>query len=341
MSGATVDLRSEAVAGLHPEVRAALAEGPDGNDVYDEDPAVRELEEHTRSLFGMRSALYVPTGRMANTVAAGVLCEPSAELIVEAQSHLMTSEFGMASRLWGLVARTYVSPRGVVAASQILPLLEVNASTTVPLGMIAVEDTHLDGGGVPQDLGAVRELRSIADSHGGALYCDGARIWYAAAVRGDNLGTFAEMYDAMAVSLVKGPSAPVGAVVMFREDFRSDARRIRQMLGGAWARPGAMARAALKAMEVSLPRLGEQCSLAQRLAANVREAIGPDHVTQYTNIVRFDVHDASAFFDQCAQAGLLLFRHSPHRMRAVVHATTRPEDIDRASAVIGRVFAHC
>lgn len=336
---APVDLRSEAVAELHPAVRAALTRGPDGNDTYDEDPTVRELEERTRSLFGMADALFVPTGRMANNLAAGMLCAPAAEVIAESRSHLVSSEFGMLARLWGLTTKTFASPGGRVAAHQVLPLLARTANETVPPGMIAVEDTQLAGGGVPQDLAELRALRGLADTHGRALYCDGARIWYAAAVRGDDPRLYGEIFDALSVSLVKGPSAPVGAVVMFREERRQDARRLRQMLGGAWARPGALAGAALAAMEVNLPRLGEQCALAERLAVLLRQVLPPEDVVQHTNMVRFEVRDAFGFFDRCAAAGLLLFRHSPRQMRAVVHAGTRPADIEHAATVIAEVFA--
>lgn len=41
-----------------------------GDDVYGEDPTVNELEAQVAELFGMESAVFVPTGTMANLIAS-------------------------------------------------------------------------------------------------------------------------------------------------------------------------------------------------------------------------------------------------------------------------------
>ena len=61
-----VDIRSDTVTKQTTEMREAMEAAPVGDDVYGEDPTVRELEELTAELMGKEDAVFVPTGSMAN-----------------------------------------------------------------------------------------------------------------------------------------------------------------------------------------------------------------------------------------------------------------------------------
>ena len=300
--GDVIDLRSEAVAPLHPEVRYALSQAPEGSDSYDEDPSVRELEARVAGMFAMGSALFVPTGRLANLLAIGALTEPGGEALLDADAHIVRSEYGMMSRLWGIQTRTFGSDCGRVSWQHVGPLLATLQNPTVRTALVCVEDTHSIHGGVPQDLAATAELASLLTSRGVRLYCDGARLWYANAVRDVPLARYGSLYDGLCVSLVKGIGAPVGAVVMLREARRPDMRRLRRMLGGAWVRPGPLAYAALRALDVSRQDAQRDCATAARLAAAMRGELPELDIRQETNVVMFDVPDAAAFFDKAETA---------------------------------------
>jgi len=51
-------------------MRAAMFDAAIGDDVYGEDPSVNELELKVAQLFGKESALFVPSGTMANLLAS-------------------------------------------------------------------------------------------------------------------------------------------------------------------------------------------------------------------------------------------------------------------------------
>ena len=68
-----IDLRSDTFTSPTPEMRAAIAAAEVGDDVYGEDPTVRQLEEETAAILGKEAALYVPTGTMANQL--GILSQ--------------------------------------------------------------------------------------------------------------------------------------------------------------------------------------------------------------------------------------------------------------------------
>jgi threonine aldolase len=332
--GQVVDLRSEAVAPLHPAVRLALSQAPEGSDSYDEDPSVHELEQRLADMFGMDCALLVPTGRLANTLAVGALSTPGSEVLADADSHIVRSEYGLVARLWGLLTRTFTSDHGRASPEHLSPLLGRLENVTVPTSLVCVEDTHSLHGGTVQNLAAMRGIADVLAKRGVKLYCDGARLWYANVVQEVPWVAYGGLYDGLSVSLVKGIGAPVGAAVLLREGQRSRLRDLRRMLGGAWVRPGPLAHAALRALEVNLPDVHHDCVNAARLAATLRREFPGLVIQQETNVVMFDVPDAAAFFEKCRAAGVLVFRYTPTRIRLVLHRGIAPESADRAAAVL-------
>jgi threonine aldolase len=71
--GRLIDLRSDTVTRPSPEMRRAIAEAEVGDDQYGEDPSVNLLEAETATLLGTESALFLPSGTMANQVALRTL----------------------------------------------------------------------------------------------------------------------------------------------------------------------------------------------------------------------------------------------------------------------------
>jgi threonine aldolase len=336
--GVIADLRSEAVAPLHPLVRQALAAAPDGNDAYDEDEAVLGLEEHLKAMFGMRTALFVPTGRLANALAAGILGGLHSEMLCELNAHIVRSEYGLSSRLWGTQTRTFSSDRGRVAPENVLPLLRPLENTTVRTTLVCVEDTHGLEGGVAQDTDALRSTAALLKERSIQFYCDGARIWYANVRHGVPWTFYGEVYDGISVSLVKGVGAPAGAAILLREDRRSELRDLRRMAGGAWVRPGPLAAAALCALEVNRDDARADCANAALLADHLRSTCPGLEVRQETNIVMFDVPDAGDYFERCRAAGVMVFRFTPSRIRAVTHRGISSDDIGRAARLMCGVY---
>ena len=64
-------------------MRRAMAEARVGDDVWGEDPTVRELEELGAAMLGKERALFVPSGTMANQIAIHVHCRPGDEVVCE------------------------------------------------------------------------------------------------------------------------------------------------------------------------------------------------------------------------------------------------------------------
>ena len=59
-----------------------------GDDVYGEDPSVRELEKKLAAMFGMDVAMFFPSGTMANQTAIKLHTNPGDQVICDKYSHV-------------------------------------------------------------------------------------------------------------------------------------------------------------------------------------------------------------------------------------------------------------
>src|SRR6266508_4488632 len=66
-----IDLRSDGVTRPSAGMRAAMADAEVGDDQFDDDPTVKRLEARVADLLGKEAALWLPSGTMADQVAAG------------------------------------------------------------------------------------------------------------------------------------------------------------------------------------------------------------------------------------------------------------------------------
>ncbi|MCX6099746.1 MAG: beta-eliminating lyase-related protein, partial [Candidatus Bipolaricaulota bacterium] len=64
-----IDLRSDTVTRPTEGMRRAMAAAAVGDDVYEEDPTVRQLEERMADLLGKEAGLFVASGTMGNLTA--------------------------------------------------------------------------------------------------------------------------------------------------------------------------------------------------------------------------------------------------------------------------------
>jgi threonine aldolase len=64
-----IDLRSDTVTKPSPEMKEAMMNAKLGDDVFEDDPSVNELQEKAADMFGMEAAIYCPSGTMTNQKA--------------------------------------------------------------------------------------------------------------------------------------------------------------------------------------------------------------------------------------------------------------------------------
>ena len=92
MTDPPIDLRSDVHALPTDEMWEAMRAAALGSATSGEDPSVKELQERVAGLLGKEAALWVPTCGMANLVALLTIAPRGSTVVLEASSHVLTSE---------------------------------------------------------------------------------------------------------------------------------------------------------------------------------------------------------------------------------------------------------
>ena len=87
-----IDLRSDLCSVPTEEMWDAMREAELGWPKFGEDASVNVLCERVAALLGKAAATWVPTCGMGNLAAMLMFCEPGEHVVLEAASHVLTSE---------------------------------------------------------------------------------------------------------------------------------------------------------------------------------------------------------------------------------------------------------
>jgi len=343
-----IDLRSDTVTKPTPEMRAAMAAAAVGDDVYGEDPTVRELEARTAELLGKEDAVFVPTGTMSNQIAVRIQTEPGDLMLVEGTSHVVANEAGGVAAISGVSVLALPSEAGVFSAEAVdaavgTPHRFKPSTLSPPPRLLCVENTHNAGGGTVWPLERVHQVCEAGRRHGLALHLDGARLWHASAASGVSERDYAEPFDTVNVCFSKGLGAPVGSALAGSRWLVARARRFKQQLGGGFRQAGVLAAAALHALEHHRPHLSRDVENARAFAEGIAalDGIEVDLDGVQSNIVRFAVTRGTAadFAERCHTGGVHMIPGGGVGVRAVLHRDVDAKDVARALAIIASVQA--
>ena len=327
-----IDLRSDTVTTPTPAMRDSMARADVGDDVFGEDPTVRELEERVAGLFGHEAALFTPTGSMANVLAVRSLVGPGQEVLCESSAHIARAELGAHGAYTGLTMRTWTGDRGHVDLAAIQGLFAPDMGPFfVPTAAVSVENTHNFAGGTVQPLDELRALREWATAAGTRVHIDGARIWNAHVATGTPLADYGAVADVLAVCLSKGLGAPVGSLLVGSQEAVAESRVWRKRMGGGMRQVGILAAAGLYALDHHVERLAEDHENARLLA----EACGVDPASVDTNIVVVPHDDPVAFVESAREGEVLVAAVGPAAVRLVTHLGVSRDDAEHAAKVLG------
>jgi threonine aldolase len=339
----TVDLRSDTVTRPTPAMRDAIARAEVGDDALGEDPTVRALEARVAELLGKESALFFPSGIMANETALLVLGRRGTEAVVEATSHFVDWELGAPAALAGIQLRSVPAPGGLLTPHLVEAAIRPFSKTQIQTSVLCVENTHNAAGGRILPLDALEAIRAIADRHGLPFHLDGARLWNAAAATGINEATLAAAADTVMVTLSKGLGCPVGSMLSGTVESMDAARVARRRLGGSMRQAGILAAAGLHALERHRARRADDHRRARDLADRVDGLSGVRVVPPGTNIVRIellrDVGDATWVAKGVLERGVLVLDFTPRKVRLVTHLDIDDEGVERAGSALREVLA--
>jgi threonine aldolase len=342
-----IDLRSDTVTRPTPEMRAAIAEAPVGDDQFGEDPSVNQLQEQVAGVLGMPAALWVPTGTMANQIALRVLARPGDDVVVSRESHMVWHETGGGAANAG-VQFTEVGSAGTFSVEEFLAARKPAGHMLYPpTTIVAVENTHNRAGGIVVPQAEVERICGSARAEGIVSMLDGARLWNAAVASNTSPASLAAPFDVVWVALSKGLGAPAGSVIAGSREFIASAVRYRRMFGGAMRQVGVLAAAGSHALTHHYLRLADDHANARLIAERVAQSPGVriDLATVQTNIVVFHLAegapDAATVVARARTRGVLLFPFGPRTLRAVTHLdVTRTQCAEAGDILADLCAAH-
>lgn len=338
-----IDLRSDTLTRPTPAMRRAMAEAEVGDDVYGEDPSIRDLERRTAALLGHEAGLFCTTGSMANLLGVWSLVAPGQEVVCDVRAHIARAEMGAHAALHGVTMRTWDSSDGVTDTSTIAGLITPDAGPyLVSTAAVALENTHNFGGGTIQPLSHLREVSVLCRDAGVGLHLDGARLWNAHVATGVPLADYGQLFDTVSVCFSKGLGAPVGSMLVADAATIARARVQRKRLGGGWRQAGVLAAAAAHALDHHVARLAEDhqaaTAFASQVAARIPTAIDPADVG--TNIVVLDTgtRPAAEVARAAAGRGVAVSALGPRMLRAVTHLDVTVEECRKAGVIVGEIL---
>lgn len=333
-----IDLRSDTVTQPTPPMLEAMMRAEVGDDIFEEDPTVRRLEELAAALFGKEAALYCTSGTMSNQLALKVTTSPQDEVICDKLSHIYYYEAAGPAFISGLSLRMVEGDRGRLSVEDILDNINPDNIHQPPTRLVSLENTHNKGGGSVYPKGKLRSLSDTARSRGLGVHLDGARIFNALTVTGETPMEIGACFDTLSVCLSKGLGAPVGSMLIgTRENIRK-ARRVRKALGGGMRQAGYLAAAGIYALEHNITRLGEDHRRAKSIggffesAAYIRQVLSVE-----TNIIVAELKpdiSVPAYLEYLGMNGIRSMQFGKHSIRMVTHLHITDSDVARVGKVV-------
>src|SRR5216110_2604940 len=264
-----IDLRSDTVPRPTAAMRAVIAAAAVGDDQYGEDPTANALQERVAKLLGKETALWLPSGTMANQVALRVLTRPGDDVIVSRESHAVWHETGAGAANAG-VQFTEIGACGMFTAAEFGAACKPRGHVIYPpTTLVEIENTHNRSGGVIFPQADAVKVCAAARERGIATYLDGARLWNVAAATGTKLADLAAPFDLVGVALSKGLGAPGGSLLAGSKELVARCVRHRRMLGGAMRQSGILSAAGLYALDHNLERLRDDHANAHAIATTL------------------------------------------------------------------------
>jgi threonine aldolase len=335
-----IDLRSDLCSTPTSEMWEAMRKAELGWATIDEDATVNELCGRVAELLGKAAATWVPTCGMANLAAMLTFCEPGDRVVLEAASHVLTSEAMGIVEIARLEPSPLWAPDGRMDAVAVEGLVAEHQAT-----LLMLENTHTRAGGTTLSRELTEELAAAVKRHGCRVHIDGARLVNAAVALGVPLAELAAPANSVVMSLNKGLSAPFGAVLCGSDAVVERARTMLHRLGGSTVhRAGIAAAAGLVALDTMLDRVADDHRRAQALGAGLAAIPGvglrPEAIE--TNIVLADVSGTgiapSELVSLLEETGLRVLERDTSRIRFVTHRLIGDDEVERAVAIVGETI---
>jgi threonine aldolase len=339
MDSKIIDLRSDTVTRPTPAMLDAMFSAKVGDDVFDEDPTVKELELKAAKLFSKDAALFCPSGTMTNQVSIRVLSEPQQEVICDKGSHIYYYEGGGVASNSGLSMRFIDGDRGRINAQQVEENINPPENIHQPFtSLVAIENTCNKGGGSYYSFRQMKEVSDIAKKYNLKIHLDGARIFNAVTETGDSTYEIGKLFDTISICISKGLGAPVGSLILSTKEIILKAKRVRKSFGGGMRQAGYLAAAGIYALDNHISRLKEDHIKAKILGEAIQSLSYIEYLMPVdTNIIVFKLKEdkpQASLLNFLSENNIKAVAFGKQVIRMVTHLDITDSMIERTISVL-------
>ncbi len=229
-------------------------------DTYGEGALAERLELRVASELGKESAVWMPSGTMAQQIALRVHARARRidAVAFHPYCHLDTHEERAYEWLHGLRAVVVGDRSRLISAADVESLRE-------PVAALLLELPQRDLGGLLPDWDELLAVCAAARERGAALHLDGARLWQCTPHYGRPLQEIAELFDSVYVSFYKDLGAPAGCALAGSKELIDEARIWQVRHGGRLFSAFPYLLAAELGLDEILPRVPSYVARAREL----------------------------------------------------------------------------
>lgn len=217
-------------------------------DYYSNGGSVEDLEKKFASLLGKESAIFMPTGTLANHIAIRKLAAKRRRVIVQAESHIYRDSGDCAQNLSGLNLIPLQAGNYFFTLEDVLKVIEKTSANRVKthIGAISIESPVRRYNNQAFPFEEMKKISDYARSQKIGLHLDGARLFNASAHSGISPKKYSELFDTVYISMYKNFNASSGAILAGSSEFIKDLYHTRRMFGGGMPQVWPFAVIALK-----------------------------------------------------------------------------------------------
>jgi|TARA_B110000090_G_scaffold100427_1_gene112975 threonine aldolase len=330
-----IDFRSDTVTKPCKKMRHAMSQAEVGDDVYNDDPTVNDLEQWAAKQHNFEAALFCSSGTQANLLALMVHCQRGDEYLCGQQAHNYKFEGGGAAVLGSIQPQPIHNEKdGTISLLKLKQAIKPDDSHFAQTKLVSIENT-INGKVLP--LNYLAELREFVNEHQLSLHLDGARVYNAATALDVEITEITQYFDSMTVCLSKGLGAPIGSLLFGSDAFIKTARRWRKVLGGGMRQAGILCAAAKIALEDNISKLKTDHENAQYLAKQLNNINGFSVELKQveTNMVFVKIDKTVDIFSIANNLKAQKIMLTPsENMRLVTHLDINKDKIDRFISVL-------
>ena len=285
-----LDLTTREYSELLREITKTKGINPDN---YSRFGVVEELEYRMAEMLGKESAVFMPTGTLANHIAVRELSGKDDRVIVQAESHLYNDSGDCAQKLSNLNLMPLAPGKATFTLDEVKNAVTRTKKGRVKtgIGVISIESPVRRKDNEMFDFETMKSITEYACENGIRLHLDGARMFNACVHSGKSPADFAKLFDTVYVSLYKDFNAASGAILAGTKEFTKDLYHVRRMFGGGMPQVWPFAAVALHYLDTFLDDYAESVKQAEKLFALLEEnpAFKIEKIPNGTNVFKLYV----------------------------------------------------